>query len=75
MRLLGGPGVLAVSFAYLGGSQKNFAIQKLTEQLDVQLIVQRNDGRTCRDVVENDRKIIKCCKTWIFGVGADCVYN
>lgn len=45
---------------------------------DMSLIAQpqpRSDQRTCRELVENDRKLVKCCKSWGMFGGNDCVYN
>lgn len=71
-------GVTAV-VAHLGGLlPSSLAVHQRMEDSEMPPIAQnsqRQDGRTCREVVENDRKITKCCKTWMLGLGVDCVYN
>lgn len=58
-----------------GKSPFNISAQRIGDQMDMMLIAQRQDGRSCREVVENDRKVNKCCRTWTPLGGLDCVYN
>jgi len=57
---------------FLGGLESHLIVKESV----MTLLAQRQDGRTCREVVENDRKIVKCCRQWLFfDGGIDCVYN
>lgn len=69
-----GISVLAVQDHFVAGGSKKAGLSASNQQ-EI-MLAQRGDGRTCRTVIEDGEKRIKCCASWANQMdGNNCVYN